>query len=340
MPQNISVAPGGFSGSFVLKYLLGGIFVVGGLVASMVYVGHQLSHLSSLVTAENAAACHSGVRPSCLGEYPATAVREVSSSDNGTTVLLRSSFSAATDQRDECLGNSCLNYVRVPVKDAALLHYPETARISAVDGRVVRIAAAAADFPTLDAPGATMLASIADLISALYLLTLCALFAGAYVVLAIGTGIWRIHPVRWIRAVTLTGLISGTLSALSFAAFAIRGSAGVAIVAVVFLGSFIVSLVVRFGHKPDASADAAAATSAPTAREGAFGRRHYHPLQMAFYTLVAFPAWLGITVGLQLISDGYGPRAIIAFVVGLAVAAFLIHKTHAKMGTPRIASAR
>lgn len=188
-----------------------------------------------------------------------------------------------------------------------------------------------------------MLASIADLISALYLLTLCALFAGAYVVLAIGTGIWRIHPVRWIRAVTLTGFISGTLSALSFVAYAIRGSAGVAIVAVVFLGSFIVSLVVRFGHKPDAAAATnAAATSAPTAREAAFGRRHFHPLQMALYTLVAFPAWLGITVGLQLISDGYGPRAIIAFVVGLAFAAFLIYKTHAKMGPqrPRIASAR
>jgi hypothetical protein len=189
---------------------------------------------------------------------------------------LRSSFSAATDQRDECFGTSCLNYVRVPVKDAALLHYPETARISAVDGRVVRIAAAGADFTTLDAPGATMLASIADLISALYLLTLCALFAGAYVVLAIGTGIRRIHPVRPIRAVTLTGFISGTLSALSFVAYAIRGPAG-------------------------------AATSAPTAREGAFGRRHFHPLQMALYTLVAFPAWLGITVGLQLISDEHGP---------------------------------
>jgi hypothetical protein len=338
MPQNASVAPGGFSAGFVLKYLLGAIIVVGGLVASVVYAGHQLSDLRTLVTVENAAACHSGVHPACLGEYQATTVQEVSSSDSGTTVLLRSPFSAATDGRDECFGTSCLNYVRIPAKDAALLRYPEMARISAVDGRVVRIAAQGADFTTLDAPGATMLDNIADLLSALYLLTVCALFAGAYVVLAIGTGIWRIHPVRWIRAVTLTEVISGALSALSFAAYAVRGFAGVAIAAVVFLGGFIVSLVVRFGHKPDV----AATTSAPTAREAAYGPRHYHPLQTALYTLIAFPAWLGITVGLQLINDGYGTRAIIAFAVGLVFAAFLVYKAHAKMATqrPRIASAR
>jgi hypothetical protein len=41
------VAPGGFSASFVLKYLLGAIIVGSGLIASVVYSGHQLSHLSS-----------------------------------------------------------------------------------------------------------------------------------------------------------------------------------------------------------------------------------------------------------------------------------------------------
>jgi hypothetical protein len=105
------------------------------------------------------------------------------------------------------------------------------------------------------------------------LLTVTALFADAYVVLAVGTGIWRVHPVRWMRAVTVTQVLSGVLSVASFVAYAIRGSTGAAIAAVVFLGSFIISLVVRLRRKPDG----VLATSAPTARGAAFGRRQYHP---------------------------------------------------------------
>jgi hypothetical protein len=47
-------------------------------------------------------------------------------------------------------------------------------------------------------------------------------------------------------------------------------------------------------------------------------------------------------VGLRLINDGYGPRAIIAFALGLAFTAFLIYKMHVRMTArpPRIASAR
>lgn len=50
---------------------------------------------------------------------------------------------------------------------------------------------------------------------------------------------------------------------------------------------------------------------------------------IALYVLVAFPAWLGVNVCLDLMNSGYGiPRAIIAAVIGVVLAGFFVFKLH------------
>ncbi len=322
MPSSQPPVTGGLSPGFVLKYLIGAVIVTGGLIASSIATGRTLANLVD--TAQGVPACSAVAGPGCVASYPATAEQQLASSDSSNvTVVLHSSFLADTDQRDECFGAACIDYVPVAGDVAGRLRYPEPVRITAGDGRVMTITAPAGTITTQDAPGVSVLDIVADLIGGLYLVVLLALFAGGYVVLAIRTAIWRVHVVRWLRAVTALQVLTGVLSLAGFIGFAVGGSTGLVIVAVVLLAAFISAHVARLHARPPAMLP----TSGPTPRERAFADRHWGPLLAACYVLAAFPVPLGVDVALRLLHDGYSTvAAVIAATVGLALAAFLVYR--------------
>lgn len=322
----------------MLRYLLGATIVFGGLIASAVLTAHQTSRLASDIHAENLRPCGATLSSSCLAGYQATAVQQVSASSSAATVLLRSPFSAFTDDRDECFGTACIDFVRIPRKDAALLHYPEAAQISAGDGRLVRITAGGTQFTTLDAiTSSTVLGVASDLVTGLYLLAVCTAFAGAYVVLAVRSGIWKLHPVHWIRGLTAFQVLSGAASVAFFIGFAAGNSAGLAVAAFAFLGAFFAAHLARRHHPPAA----VPLTGGATAREVAFADRHEGPLMIAMYLLCAFPAWIGIDVCLLLIGSGTSvPGSLIAAVLGIALAGFFIYKMRRTTQRPAAGRAR
>jgi hypothetical protein len=329
MPTPASVGTRGVSAGTVLRYLLGATIVVGGLIASAVLTAHQTSRLASDIHAERLRTCTATLSSSCLATYRATALQQVSASSSSATVLLRSPFSAFTDDRDECFGTSCIDFVRIPRKDAALLQYPEAVRIIAGDGRVVRITAGGTQFTTLDAiTSSTVLSVVSDLVTGLYLLAVCAAFTAGYVVLAIRSGIWKLHPVRWIRGLTLVQVLSGVASVAFFVGFAAGNTVGFGIAAFAFLALFFVAHVARRHHRQAT----VPLTDGATAREVAFADRHEGPMMIALYLLCAFPVWLGIDVCLLLIGSGSSvPGSLVAAVLGIALAGFFIYKMRRSM---------
>ena len=321
---------GGLPARWVLRYVIGAVIVVAGLAASIVATARQLPGLAGQIRALSAPACGPAMRPSCFAEYPATAVQQVpSSSGTFVTVLLRTSFLARTDDRDECFGAACADYVQIPGKDAPALHSPEAVRITAGDSRIVRIQAPGVDVPTTDAPATAVLSSVSGLLWMLYILAFCASFAGAYVVIAVQTRIWRIHPVRWLRVLTVTEVLTGVLGVAAFIGFAEGGPAGLAIVGVAGLGGSISAQVARSHRHPGTVMP----SERPTERETAFARRHLRrPLVIALYVLAAFPAVLGTDVALRLIHDGFGgPGAAIFVAAGVALTGFFIYKMRQKL---------
>jgi hypothetical protein len=219
--------------------------------------------------------------------------------------VLHTSFLSDTNDGDECFGTACVDLVPISGSLAGQLHPAENVRIRAGDGRVVSILTANGSITTQDAPGVAILDTVANLVAGLYLVALTAFFAGGYVVLAIRTGLWRIHPIRWLRAVT---------------AFQIR----LVILGVVALAGFVSSHVAR---RHATRAYAAMTTSGPTPREQAFANRHLGSLMAAFYLLAAFPVPIGIDVTLRLIHDGSNTAgATIPAVIGAVLGAFLVFK--------------
>ena len=334
MPAPQSVGTRGVTAGNVLRYLVGATIVVGGLIASAVLTAHQTSRLASEVHAKNLATCGAAVSSSCLAGYQATAMQQVSSSASSATVLLRSPFVASTDDRDECFGRTCADFVRIRRKNAAVLHYPETVRITAGDGRVVRITAGGTQFTTLDAiTSSTVFSTASDLVTGIYLLAVCTAFAGAYVVLAIGSGIWKLHPAHWIRGLTIVQVLSGAASLLSFVGYAMGNSAGLAVVGFAFLATFFVAHLARRHH----TRAPAPLTGGATARQVAFADRHQGPLMVAMYLLCCFPVWIGVDVCLLLIGSGTSvPGSLIAAVLGVALAGFFIYKMRRSTRRPAV----
>ena len=308
--------------AYLVRYFIGLVIVVGGLIASSILTGHQLANFVS--TAKSIPACGAAPGPNCLTVYPATVEQLLQSSDSSNvTVVLHSSFLVSTDDRDECFGTACIDYVPVTGGAAGRLSAPEQASITAGDGRVVSIATANGSITTQDSPGVSILQTLADLVGALYLTTLLALFGGGYLVLAIRIGIWRIHPLRWLRAVTATQILTGVLSLAALIGFALRNSTGLAILAVVALVAFAGSYLAR--HHAT-RAPAMVPTGGPTQRDVAFADRHWGSLVAAMYLLAAFGVPLGISVALLLIHDGHSIGGVIAAVVGIALGAFLVFR--------------
>jgi hypothetical protein len=310
--------------AYLVRYFIGLVIVVGGLIASSILTGHQLANLVS--TAKGIPACGAAPGPNCLTVYPATVEQLLQSSDSSNvTVVLHSSFLASTDDRDECFGTACIDYVPVSGGAAGRLSAPEQASITAGDGRVVSIATADGSITTQDSPGVSILQTLADLVGALYLTVLLTLFGGGYLVLAIRIGIWRIHPLRWLRAVTATQILTGVLSLAALIGFALRNSAGLAILAVVALVGFAGShLARRHARRPPAMVP----SGGPTQRDVAFADRHWGSLIAAFYLLAAFPVPIGISVALLLIHDGDSIGGVIAAVVGIALGAFIVFRLY------------
>jgi hypothetical protein len=171
-------------------------------------------------------------------------------------------------------------------------------------------------------------AVVADLTWGLYLVALTALFAGGYVVLAIRTALWRIHPLRWLRAVTALQVLTGVLALAAFIGFAIGGSTALVSLAVVLLAGFVSSHVARLHARPSA----AMPTSGPTARQVAFADRHWGSLTAAFYVLAAFPIPIGVDVALQLRHDGYSSiGVVITVLISVALGGFLLVKAYQVM---------
>jgi len=141
-------------------------------------------------------------------------------------------------------------------------------------------------------------AVVADLTWGLYLVALTALFAGRYVVLAIRTALWRIHPLRWLRAVTALQVLTGVLALAAFIGFAIGGSTALVSLAVVLLAGFVSSHVAR----------------------------------LHAYVLAAFPIPIGVDVALQLRHDGYSSiGVVITVLISVALGGFLLVKAYQVM---------
>lgn len=327
MPSNPSQTAGHLSPGFVLRYLIGAVIVLGGLIATSIATGHTLSNLVS--TAKGVPACGAVANPDCLASYPATVEQlQPSTQTSNVTVVLHTSFLASTDDRDECFGTACVDFVPVAGDVSNRLAAPEQVRITAGDGRVVSIATALGTVTTQDAPRVAILDVVADLTWGLYLVALTALFAGGYVVLAIRTALWRIHPLRWLRAVTALQVLTGVLALAAFIGFAIGGSTALVSLAVVLLAGFVSSHVARLHARPSA----AMPTSGPTSRQVAFADRHWGSLTAAFYVLAAFPIPIGVDVALQLRHDGYSSiGVVITVLISAALGGFLLVKAYQVM---------
>jgi hypothetical protein len=220
----------------------------------------------------------------------------------------------------------------IPSGSASALSYPRVVHITAGDGRVVRLRAAGVDAATTDAPGLAVINTLGNLIWALYLFAVCAAFVGAYVVLAVRTGIWRIHPMRWIRAMTIAQVLSGVVTVATTIGFAVRGTAGLGVIAVATLGSFIIAQVARGQSRPGETV----LTTGPTAREVAFGERHTTPLKVAIYLLAGMPAVLGASVAFGLIHDGDGiPGAVVFLAGGFAVTGLFVFMLRRRLARGR-----
>jgi hypothetical protein len=110
--------------AYLVRYFIGLVIVVGGLIASSILTGHQLANFVS--TAKGIPACGAAPGPNCLTVYPATVEQLLQSSDSSNvTVVLHSSFLASTDDRDECFGTACIDYVPVTGGAAGRLSAPE-----------------------------------------------------------------------------------------------------------------------------------------------------------------------------------------------------------------------
>jgi hypothetical protein len=331
MPRHQSQPTSTLPPGFVLRYIIGAVIVAGGLIASSIATGHVLATLVS--TAKGIPACGAAPGPNCLADYPATVEQKQQSSDSSNvTLVLHTSFLSDTNDSDECFGTACVDLVPISNSASGQLYPPENVRIRAGDGRVVSILTANGSITTQDAPGVAVLDTVADLVGVLYLFALTALFAGGYVVLAISTNLWRIHPIRWLRAVTAAQVLFGVVSVALLIGFAVGGPVGLVILGVVALAGFISSHVAR-RHVTRASRPyAAMTTSGPTPGELAFANRHWGSLIAALYLLAAFPVPIGIDVTLRLIHDGYNTAgALIPAVIGVALGAFLVFKVDQSM---------
>ena len=323
MPRHQSQPTSTLPPGFVLRYIIGAVIVLGGLIASSIATGHVLATLAS--TAKGIPACGAAPGPNCLTDYQATLEQAQQSSDSSNvTLVLHTSFLSDTNDGDECFGTACVDLVPISGSLSGQLHPPENVRIRAGDGRVVSILTANGSITTQDAPGVAILDTVANLVAGLYLAALTALFAGGYVVLAIRTGLWRIHPIRWLRAVTAFQILFGVVSVALLIGFAVGGPVGLVILGVVALAGFVSSHVAR---RHATRAYAAMTTSGPTPRELAFANRHLGSLMAAFYLLAAFPVPIGIDVTLRLIHDGSNTAvATIPAVIGAVLGAFLVFK--------------